>query len=160
MIKSFIGGYYASDKLFCHTKTWPDIKKGSMIGQEWLGDLHQIKEAVSYCYQKDKCAGIERPSRYMRNDTPLMLFNKIVNHEINGPSEGIPFPEKGGIRTFQVHNICVHVGFSQGIGMVFFDFCNNIKLIKDMMHAGYNVETCQVLKIICLILDNTKTKYT
>ncbi len=38
-----------------------------------------------------------------------MLY-KIMNHEVNDPSEGIQILAKGGTRKSQVHNKCMHIG--------------------------------------------------
>ncbi len=40
----------------------------------------------------------------------LTLFYKIVNHEVNIASEGIPILVKEGTRKSQAHNKCMHIG--------------------------------------------------
>ncbi len=54
---------------------------------------------------------------------------------INGPIQILVIYQDSGVRDINQE--------SKGLGMVFYvDYCNTIhKIIQDMMHAGYNVET-------------------
>ncbi len=47
-----------------------------------------------------------------RRDACLALVYKIINHEVNVPSEGICILTKGGTRKHQVHNNSIQVGFN------------------------------------------------